>query len=223
MAEPEPEPIPWLRKAELAYYGPFRCVVWGVVSIFKKRSPLVFFTLCPAVGRGAQPFQRQCPPGTPSRGKSEGRAPQQTKRGGEGRLTRGRTRARSHPFQTTTLSSSTLSPRRSGQGGGFRDCAPKKKKNLRSPCTTPSPISFIIRYKKHRDNVRALIKNETEVDDYYVEGGVLGHTVTLAAGTKYEARLRVYEETMLDSTRVHCDCCRCIGWHHHPVGGLCSC
>ena len=22
---------------------------------------------------------------------------------------------------------------------------------------------------------------------------------------------------MLESTRVHCDCCRCIGWHHHPV------
>jgi len=61
------------------------------------------------------------------------------------------------------------------------------------------------------------VKNETEPDDYYVEGGVLGHTVTLAKGTKYETNLRVYEETMLESTRVHCDCCRCIGWHHHPV------
>ena len=51
------------------------------------------------------------------------------------------------------------------------------------------------------------MKNETEPDDYYVEGGVLGHTVTLAKGTKYETNLRVYEETMLESTRVHCDCC----------------
>ena len=39
----------------------------------------------------------------------------------------------------------------------------------------------------------------------------------MAVGTRYEAKLRVYEETMLDSTRIHCDCCRCIGWHHHPV------
>ena len=41
--------------------------------------------------------------------------------------------------------------------------------------------------------------------------------MTLAKGTTYEAKMRVYEETMLDSSRVHCDCCRCIGWHHHPV------
>lgn len=65
--------------------------------------------------------------------------------------------------------------------------------------------------------MRAFIKNETEADDYYVEGGILGHTVILGAGTEHEARLRVYEETMLESSRVHCDCCRCIGWHHHPV------
>lgn len=72
-------------------------------------------------------------------------------------------------------------------------------------------------YGPFRDNVKAFIKNETEADDFYVEGGILGHTVTLAKGTKYEAKMRVYEETMLDSSRVHCDCCRCIGWHHHPV------
>ena len=61
------------------------------------------------------------------------------------------------------------------------------------------------------------MKTETEPDDYFVESGVLGHTVTLGKGTEHEAVLRVYEETMLESTRVHCDCCRCIGWHHHPV------
>ena len=61
------------------------------------------------------------------------------------------------------------------------------------------------------------LKTETVPDDYYVESGVLGHTVTLGKGTEHEAVLRVYEETMLESTRVHCDCCRCIGWHHHPV------
>ena len=72
-------------------------------------------------------------------------------------------------------------------------------------------------YGPFRDNVKAFIKNETEADDFYVEGGILGHTVTLAKGTTYEAKMRVYEETMLDSSRVHCDCCRCIGWHHHPV------
>ena len=72
-------------------------------------------------------------------------------------------------------------------------------------------------YGPFRDNVKTFIKSETEADDFYVEGGILGHTVTLAKGTKYEATMRVYEETMLDSSRVHCDCCRCIGWHHHPV------
>ena len=72
-------------------------------------------------------------------------------------------------------------------------------------------------YGPFRDNIKAFIKSETEADDFYVEGGILGHTVTLAKGTKYEATMRVYEETMLDSSRVHCDCCRCIGWHHHPV------
>jgi hypothetical protein len=65
--------------------------------------------------------------------------------------------------------------------------------------------------------VRSFIKTETEPDDYFVESGVLGHTVTLGKGTEHEAVLRVYEETMLESSRVHCDCCRCIGWHHHPV------
>jgi len=75
------------------------------------------------------------------------------------------------------------------------------------PCHPPPP----------RDNVRSFIETETEPDDCFVEGGVLGHTVTLGKGTEHEATLRVYEETMLESTRVHCDCCRCIGWHHHPV------
>ena len=65
--------------------------------------------------------------------------------------------------------------------------------------------------------MRSFIKTETEPDDYFVESGVLGHTVTLGKGTEHEAVLRVYEETMLESSRVHCDCCRCIGWHHHPV------
>ena len=65
--------------------------------------------------------------------------------------------------------------------------------------------------------MRSLIKTETEPDDCCVERGVLGHTVTLGKGTTHECRLRIYEETMLESTRVHCDCCRCIGWHHHPV------
>ena len=65
--------------------------------------------------------------------------------------------------------------------------------------------------------MRLFLKTETVPDDYYVESGVLGHTVTLGKGTEHEAVLRVYEETMLESTRVHCDCCRCIGWHHHPV------
>ena len=65
--------------------------------------------------------------------------------------------------------------------------------------------------------MRSFMKTETEPDDYFVESGVLGHTVTLGKGTEHEAVLRVYEETMLESTRVHCDCCRCIGWHHHPV------
>jgi len=72
-------------------------------------------------------------------------------------------------------------------------------------------------YGPFRDNVRSLIKTETEPDDCCVERGVLGHTVTLGKGTTHECRLRIYEETMLESTRVHCDCCRCIGWHHHPV------
>ena len=62
------------------------------------------------------------------------------------------------------------------------------------------------------------MKTETEPDDYFVESGVLGHTWrALGKGTEHEAVLRVYEETMLESTRVHCDCCRCIGWHHHPA------
>jgi hypothetical protein len=83
--------------------------------------------------------------------------------------------------------------------------------------------------------VRAFIKSEMVPDEYHVEGGVLGYSVALFAdgagpgaalgvgagdrgtGAAFTARLRVYEETMLDSTRVHCDCCRCIGWHHHPV------
>ena len=65
--------------------------------------------------------------------------------------------------------------------------------------------------------MRSFMKTETEPDDYFVESGVLGHTVTLGKGTEHEAVLRVYEETRLESTRVHCDCCRCIGWHHHPV------
>ena len=68
-----------------------------------------------------------------------------------------------------------------------------------------------------RDNVRSFMKTEAEPDDICTERGVLGHTVILGKGTPNETTLRVYEETMLESTRVHCDCCRCIGWHHHPV------
>ena len=39
--------------------------------------------------------------------------------------------------------------------------------------------------------MRAFIKHETEADDYYVEGGILDHTVILGAGTEHEVHLRV--------------------------------
>ena len=36
----------------------------------------------------------------------------------------------------------------------------------------------------------------------------------------HETVLRIYEEsTEVEGNEecIHCDCCKCIGWHHHPV------
>ena len=68
-----------------------------------------------------------------------------------------------------------------------------------------------------RDNVKSFLNRYAVCDGKYTEVGIMGYTVVLSKGTRYETKLRIYEETVAESERAHCDNCRCIGWIHHPV------
>jgi len=68
-----------------------------------------------------------------------------------------------------------------------------------------------------RENIKAFLNRYAECDGRYTEVGIMGYTVTLSKGEKYETKLRIYEEAVAESERAHCDCCRCIGWVHQPV------
>jgi len=68
-----------------------------------------------------------------------------------------------------------------------------------------------------RDNVKSFLNRYATCDGKYTEVGIMGYSVLLAKGTPHQTVLRIYEETVEESERAHCDNCRCIGWFHHPV------
>ena len=229
----EPQAVPWLAKHDLAYYGPFRyaptpLVVTSAGSNREKGSTLEKWRAnrpAPPPPQGSFRPRAVRPRGTHRRGIA---APFLPFRLARPRTPPGWTAPPTWWAHRISGREIPLSHWRAFPGSGasslplFSPCLFLSRRS--SPCPFISPVptrptrsSSFVPTLFPRDNVRAFVKNETEADDYYVEGGILGHTVVLGTGTANEVKLRVYEETMLESTRVHCDCCRCIGWHHHPV------
>ena len=68
-----------------------------------------------------------------------------------------------------------------------------------------------------RDNIKSFLNRYAECDGRYTEVGIMGYSVVLSKGQPHATTLRIYEEVVEESERAHCDCCRCIGWVHHPV------
>ena len=113
--------------------------------------------------------------------------------------------------------------RRSANGTTTKAEASDEDENpkWRSDNVVKEPTPWISRDNSYsgpfRDNVKSFLNRYAACDGKYTEFGIMGYTVTLSKGEPHETTLRIYEEAMAESERPHCDCCRCIGWVHHPV------
>jgi len=76
-----------------------------------------------------------------------------------------------------------------------------------------------------RSNIKQFLKLATP-DARATEDGIWGYTLELTTPSSskdqpaHKTILRIYEEsTEVEGNEecIHCDCCKCIGWHHHPV------
>ena len=113
--------------------------------------------------------------------------------------------------------------RREGEGEGGSTAVNKEDTN--------EPIPWIRRKVEYfgpfRVNIKHLLKLCT-ADTKATEDGIWGYTLKLTTTAnnnnreqqQHETILRIYEEsTEVEGNEdcIHCDCCKCIGWHHHPV------
>ena len=186
----EPQAVPWLAKHDLAYYGPFRyaptpLVVTSAGSNREKGSTLEKWRAnrpAPPPPQGSFRPRAVRPRGTHRRGIA---APFLPFRLARPRTPPGWTAPPTWWAHRISGREIPLSHWRAFPGSGASSLplfSPRLFLSRRSsPCPFISPVptrptrsSSFVPTLFPRDNVRAFVKNETEADDYYVEGASWG-------------------------------------------------
>ena len=117
----------------------------------------------------------------------------------------------------------------SAGGGGPRNTTTEDEEERKKKVNIAEPTPWIKRKVEYfgpfRLNIKQFLKLATP-DARATEDGIWGYTLVLRTPSTskdqpaHETVLRIYEESTEveeDEECIHCDCCKCIGWHHHPV------
>ena len=101
----------------------------------------------------------------------------------------------------------------------------ERKRTVNTAEPTPWIKRKVEYFGPFRSNIKQFLKLATP-DARATEDGIWGYTLVLTTPSSskdqapHETVLRIYEEsTEVEGNEecIHCDCCKCIGWHHHPV------
>ncbi|KAA8529835.1 hypothetical protein F0562_034361 [Nyssa sinensis] len=93
----------------------------------------------------------------------------------------------------------------------------KRKPKLFGFHSFPNTGSMIGMCGHFRDNIRLLLQECGEIQDYSVSGMPVWSTLLVSENNGIEFSLYIIEESVQHSLRPCCDHCKCVGWSHHFV------